>query len=378
MRRRNWLLVLTALLVLVVAALLLGGSLGLLGGDGDTDSAQISERVDQRVESIDTVRFTLEQTVETDNRTLSFRARVVYQRPDRINITYFDGPVPYTRVVSNGSVTWLYNESSNEIQIADEPAYDRPSKLLIGVDQLGGNATFEGNETLAGEDATELSFAVDDSEVSLLLAGGQETSQLGEATTNGTVETSVWIDTDLWLPRKATVSVPAFEDNRTITVRYDEYEIDPNVSDEQFTFEAPDDAAVVRGDQSNFRPPLENSTFYDDRTAVAANASVALPEPTLPAGYAFVEGAVIDARIGEGVELTYHDGDARLEVVTLREYRRFFDQGETVTVDGADGLYVALPNGRFVQWACNDRLYLVSGPEDRETLLSIAESIGCS
>lgn len=372
MQRQHWLLALTALLVLG------SGCVGILGDDGDADPETISDRVNESLDSMETLQFTMEQTVETDNETRSFRARVVYERPNRINITYLDQAVPYAYAVSNGSVTWLYNESKNEVEIADEAVVEGASEILLGADQLSANATFEGNETLAGEDATELSFAVDGSEVSLLLGGGQETSQFGEASSNGSVETRVWIDTDLWLPRKAQMSVPAFENNRTFTVRYEDIEINPEVSDDEFTFERPADAEVVRGDQSSFRPPRENATFHDSRVAVAENAPFEIPQPTVPNGYEFVEGAVIDGELGQGVELTYRDGEQRLEIVTLRDYDVFFDQGQEVAIGGTTGLYIELPNGRVIQWECDGRLYLISGQEDRDTLVSIGESIGCS
>jgi outer membrane lipoprotein-sorting protein len=374
MDRRHW-IPLCCILLLALA-----GCAGFLGGSGDddVDPTSVTERVDDRLESIDTLRFTMTQTVEMPNRTVSFEMRVVYQRPGRYNITYLDGPVPFAYAASNGSATWRYNRSDDEFAVDDAVRFESPSDLLLGADQLDENATFEGNETLAGEDATELSFAVSDSEVSLLLGGGQQTSQMGRASGNGSVRSRVWIDTDLWLPRKAQLNVTAFNRSQTVTVEYDDVEINPELADSQFTFDPPADAEVVRGDQSSFRPPRENATRYVDRTVMAAEAPFPLPEPSLPAGYAFEEGAVVDDPHGVGVELVYTDGESSLELVAFRDHHRFLDRGETVPVGDTTGLLVEVTGDWFLQWECDDRLYLIASDDSRETALSVADSIGCS
>jgi len=371
MNRPRWLLVLTALLIT------LSGCAGLLGGEDDADPAAISDRVDDRIESMDAVAFTVEQTVETGNETVSFRSRIVYAPPDRIHITYLDGPVPYTRAVSNGTTSWLYNETTGEVRVTDQPIVSEPSEILLGIEGLRRNATFEGNETLAGEDATEIAFAVDDSEVSLLLGGGQETSQLGGNTSQGSVETRVWIDTDLWLPRKAELTITAFQPNETVTLIYDDFEVDPEVSAERFTFDPPANATVDPGDQSVFRPPRGNVTRYDSRAAVVENAPVPVPDPPLPPGYELERAVVVTEADREGVELTYSNGTDRLEVVALEGFDPFFDGGETVAVDGTEGLYVELPDARFLQWECGDRLYLVAGQGGDPSLRPVADAIGC-
>lgn len=373
MDRRHWIPLCCALL------LALAGCAGLLGGtgDGDVDPTSVSERVNDSLQSIDTLRFTMTQTVETPNRTVSFRMRVHYERPGRYNITYLEGPVPFAYTASNGSATWRYNRSENEVAVDDTVRFESPSDLLIGADQLDENASFEGNETLAGEDATELSFAVSDSEVSLLLAGGQQTSQLGRATGNGSVQSRVWIDTDLWLPRKTQLEVPAFNRSQTLTVEYDDIEINPEIDDSQFRLDPPRNAAVVAGDQSSFRPPRENTTWYDDRAAMAAEAPLSLPRPSLPSGYAFEEGAVVEDPHGVGVELVYTDGESNLELVAFRDHHRFLDRGESVTVGDTTGLLIEVTGDWFVQWECGDRLYLLVSDDSRETALSVAQSVGC-
>ena len=373
MDRRHALLATCVLLLLALA-----GCAGLLGGSGDVDPASVSERVDDSLDSVDTLRFTMTQTVEMPNRTVSFRMRVVYQRPGKYNITYLDGPVPYAYAASNGSVTWRYNRSDNEVGVDDAVRFESPAEMLLGAEQLDENATFEGNETLSGEDATELSFAVSDSEVSLLLGGGQQTSQLGRASGNGSVRSRVWIDTDLWLPRKTQLNVTAFNRSQTVTVEYENFEVDPAVEDSQFRLDPPANASIVRGDQSSFRPPRENVTHYVDRTVMAAEAPFPLPEPSLPAGYAFEEGAVIDGSHGVGVEMAYTDGESTLELVAFRDHHRFLDRGETISVGDATGLLVEVTGDWFLQWECDDRLYLIASDDGRETTLSVARSIGCS
>jgi hypothetical protein len=173
------------------------------------------------------------------------------------------------------------------------------------------------------------------------------------------------------------MTVTAFQPNRTVTVTYDDFEIDPEVSAEQFTFERPADTTVTSGDQSVFRPPEENATRYDSRRAVVENASIAVPDPTPPEGYELESAVHLTEVDRQGVELTYTNGTARLEVVAFSGFDPFFDEGETVTVDGAEGLYVELPNADILQWECSDQLYLVASQGGDPSLRSIANAIGC-
>ena len=371
MNRRDWLLGALGLVVV------LSGCAGLLGGggEGSVDAAAVSDRVDQRVEDIETLRATVEQTVETDNGTYSFRARVVYERPDKVNITYLSGAPHYDFSTSNGTTTWAYNRSAKEAARSTDALFESLSDFLLGIEQLRSNATFEGNETLAGEDAIELSYAVGNSSVSMLVAGGEQTSELGRASANGSVRTRVWIDTDQWLPRKTQVSVPAHRNNQTITVRYENITVNEPVPEGEFTFDPPAEATVTRDDHSEFRPPPENTTFYDERAALAATVGD-LPDPSLPSRFRFEGGARFDGEM-TGVELTYSDGSDQIEIVKLTDGERFFDAGATVSIDGTKGVFVDAPFGSVVEWECGGEIYTIAGDADRETMLSIARSIGC-
>lgn len=362
----------------LLVVVLLSGCAGLLGGDQRTgvDPTAVSDRVDQRVDEIETLRATIEQTVETDNRTFSYRARVVYERPDKVNITFLSGAPHWEFTTSNGTTTWAYNETANEAARSEDAIFESVEDFLVGVDQLRSNATFEGNETLAGEDAIELSYAVGNSTVSMLVAGGEETSELGQASANGSTRTRVWIDTETWLPRKTQVSVPAHRNNQTVTVRYENVTVNEPIEDGAFTFEPPADATITRDDRSEFRPPPENTTFYDDRAALTA-AVGDVPDPEIPAGFTFQTGARFDGEM-TGVELTYSDGPNQIEVVEITHGGPFFDGGETVSIDGTDGRLVDAPFGIVVEWECGGEIYTIAGDTDRETILSVARSVGCS
>lgn len=370
---RRRLLACGALLLLVVAS----GCLGLLDGGDGVDPSAVDQRVEGRLASIDTVEMTVVQTVSRNNTTRTMRAHVVYQRPNRVNMTFQNESLPWTHAVSNGSVTWQYGGQREEVRRSDDPMFGNITDLFAGLGQLDANATFEGNETFAGEDAVKLSYPVADTKVSLLLAGGEQTSQLSSTAANGTVRTKVWLDTDTWLPRKTKMVYPAYEHNRTVTLRFEDVEINGEVPEGAFRYDPPSDAEVVPGDQSAFRPPPENTTDYDSRAATVDAADAPVPDPAVPERFGFVRGSVMTGDHLDGVELTYEAEDRTLEVVVLRDHRPIFDQGESVSLDGTDALFVDLGPARVVQWECGEYRYLVSTDGSHETALSVAQSVGC-
>lgn len=360
-----------------VCLLLLSGCSGLFSDGGDVDPVAVGERVDERLSSVSSLEMTMTQTIETGNESRTVTARVLYERPDKFNVTYLSGPAGAARVVSNGSAIWSYNESRNEVWIDSEAETPTLRDLLLGTARLGSNATFEGNETLSGEDAVKLSYAVQDTEMSMVLAGGQDTSRLADSMANGSVRTRVWLDTDVWLPRKVHIENTAYSENSTITTRYEEFRINRGVPDARFAFDPPEDATITDRSRGRFRPPRNNTTSFETYAAVAANATVPVPDPTIPAAFSFREGITFDHSELRGVELTYRDDTRQIEVVSVTDGGPFFDQGETVPVGDVEGTYVELSNDRIVQWQCGETLYVVSGGTDRETLLEIARSVGC-
>lgn len=366
------------LVALAVVLLAIGGSAALLDGGDGVAPETVSDRLDERLSSLSSFEATIVQTVEKGNDSRTVRARVAYEQSGKLNITYIEGPTPFDWVVSNESGSWAYNESTNTLRVVDASSSIDVGDVLFGVHQLGPNATFEGNETLAGDDAIELSYAVKGSELSLLLAGGQPTSQLGTATNNGTIRTRVWVDTDLWLPRKVVQEVTAFDPDSTITIRYEDVSVDQPIPDDRFDVDTSPDPTVKGGDSGQFRIGGLNATHYESRAALAANVSVSVPEPAVPAGYDFESGAVFEENGTVAIELTYWNGSSRIEVVTGVTRGPFFDSGQTVTIGDRSGLFVSLPNGQYVQWQCGETLSLIAGPQNRGTLVPIAESVGCT
>lgn len=128
---------------------------------------------------------------------------------------------------------------------------------------------------------------------------------------------------------------------------------------------------------------------YDSREALQANASFALPEPTIPPEFTFDSGVLISAanatRIGQAF---HHRTDSQLvNILSVRKSATDLplntSVGNATTVDGQRARYVVAEAGRrTLIWRCQGFTYRVSVQHYSETfqktdLFVIADSIAC-
>lgn len=121
---------------------------------------------------------------------------------------------------------------------------------------------------------------------------------------------------------------------------------------------------------------------FETREALAANASVPVPEPTVPDGFEFTQGAGIELRTS-GAQVVYSNDSTVLiagryvddGIITDRER----DVAEDLTVNGHRARYVDLGRTQAVYVYCGE--YVVSGASvgevPRETVVELAASLTC-
>lgn len=132
-------------------------------------------------------------------------------------------------------------------------------------------------------------------------------------------------------------------------------------------------------------------TSFDSREALVEAAPFAVPDPDVPASFAFDSAIVSTVGNETRVSLAYHHvvgsgDDAQLRnVLTVEKFAGEaldLDQGEAVTVDGREMRYVEADGRRKLLWRCEDYTYRVSVQQfdedfDRKDLRAVASSIEC-
>jgi len=156
-------------------------------------------------------------------------------------------------------------------------------------------------------------------------------------------------------------------DGRTYRTSFvaESVEFEPDVDEELFEFEPPENATVV--------DPTERYETIEDYEALTEAVSDP-PDPDVPDGFAF-DQATVNKETG-GVALEYADGETRLVVSRTPASDAPAPDGEPVTVGDRPGSYSdeLTPT---VTWTCAGDRYRVLGELDRERLVSVAASVAC-
>lgn len=391
-----------ALLVLLAAG---AGCLGLAdGGSGTTPPVDGAAAV-QSYRSIDGVHAVAEATITHGNNT-EHRESEVWLRPATGAVReeihepgHRDGNV----VVANGSRLWVYNASR---EVVRTQSYERGQGGSVRMDtflrQVFDAVAENGTQTVASPPTVGMgpapSVPVRD-EGHARVRNATTTVENYTATYRGTEtvdgrETYVvelapdgdvpavasdlriryYLDAERLFPVKVVQSMTVNDEEFRIVTEYTDVEYDPGIPDSRFRFDPPEDAAVVDLDESQ--------AVYDSRAAAAANVSMAVPDPDVPAGYELVRVGVLR---GEITTVTVYYRDANGSVLYVSEHSEPRSTGaaekEPVRIAGREGNYVGTDALGAVVWTCSDgNQYAVvsaDGSLSKSMLVAVARSIAC-
>jgi len=239
-------------------------------------------------------------------------------------------------------------------------ASDGPAVETAAID--GYDVAYLGTDEVAGRDAH----------------GFRMTAVTGAAID---VNRTLWLDAEHYYPLRSEQTVAFGDRTFDVTTRLENVTFDADLPADAFEWTPPADAT---------EETLEfDSERYDSREALAAAAPLSVPDPELPAGYAFESGQVNDGNVTQ-VSVEYAggaDGDETLSVSKAEVDRDGptdggggggLDAGENVTVGGQEGTYLLTGQSAFVTWSCGDVQYNVMASDlDREEVLAVAESVAC-
>ncbi len=295
------------------------------------------------------------------------------QAPDRLRMEVVEVTGPDTPVESegdiigvNGTTLWSYDAEENTVHEVDfdDPIDDGTSMNaeLWWLSELAADAEveYDGTDSVADRDVHALSLVPNESDDGAGVAADG---------------VRLWIDDEHWYPIQIQFQMETDSEEKTETIFFEEIEFDADIDDDRFS--PPEDAEVD--------DPLGN-VGLDSVEEADEHAPFDVPEPTIPDEYQFDDARVI-GEDGDGmVWLSYvHEDDADstgidrdlIEVVIEQEVPETEIPGETVEIGDVEGTISETDFETTIVWECDGLHYMVVGNQDTETLIEVAESIGC-
>jgi outer membrane lipoprotein-sorting protein len=123
--------------------------------------------------------------------------------------------------------------------------------------------------------------------------------------------------------------------------------------------------------------PMKKVT-YDSRRAAAANLSIALPDPAVPAGYSLVNVSTITGDDESEVLMQYTNGSARLQVMKVDVTAHIGSRRGNVIVAGTVGHFARSPEKGQLRWQCEEGTYALVGDLSKSQLVEIGDSMQCT
>lgn len=327
----------------------------------DVSAKEIGERAQQKYESIESIEATVTtSTTSADtNRTTTAH---VWRRPHSNEMRYeYDssGPMNGVTMVSNGSVTWTYNESENTVRRTDLSGLDTAA-TAPNYTQMFENI-FDRYEIDYGGSAT-----VGDRDTHVIELTPKNGSSAGVVT-----KWTLWIDEERWFPVKNEMTSSFDNQTMTTTTTYTNLTFDADIPDGTFEFDPPADATVEKTEV----PDIEQ---YESVGAADANASLDVTEPDeLPDSFEFTRATVSNGSEFESVTLTYENDSASVVVRQSTRSTPETDANETVTVNGHEAAVTGYDETTSLTWTCDGRTYSVTGQLSTDELADVGASLDC-
>lgn len=385
------------LVVVGLCAGLLVGCLSPVGSPNAAENPPAGEVAAASFAELGSVNATIVFEYDRPNETLTIENhRLVRPQDNRIRIETTAPPARAgNRYVTNGSTIWRYNATTNVVRLRQYEGADRTSlverKLRYIFDRLNESSSTGappgsvGISPLPVVPAGDAEDAVSLANVSLEYRGtatvaGRSAHVVhidANRTRTGLRNQTVWFDTETFYQLRAETVLATDRGVTHITQRVTNVTFDEPIPDRRFRFDPPETATV----RHTGRLALET---YGTRGALAANASLALPDASLPQGFSFTEGrhlvTVQDGSTVHAVSQIYTRGLNSLVIVKSNETAPAANLTENRSVEVValgDRSGYFFREERTIVWSCEGARYQVSGAFREQRLISVAESISC-
>lgn len=365
---------------------------------GDQSELPDAEAVENRTESIDAIEATVVSTIDTDAMTNASRIRMI-SRPETGALraeVIGSGPQSGTLIVSNGTTMSMYDRSANRVQVVDmdnlsslnrdsmeavvkifgsldDASADEQSVSIspLPVVPAGGGPPIAGAQSLSVYGNVSLSYegtgTVDGREAYVVEMIPQGENPIIE-------ENTYWFDEEWYYPIKSVGTTNLSALNATITMEYRNVTFNPELSNDTFEFDIPENATVAN---NSFSTNVTAET-YDSREALSDAAQREVPKADIPDDYQFDEGNLVENGTSETITLRYTNGTESL-MVSVRPTASGGDSdlGETIEIGGHNATIATIRSTHTLTLECGDTTYSVTGAEPRERIIDVAESLDC-
>jgi outer membrane lipoprotein-sorting protein len=297
--------------------------------------------------------------------------------------------------VSNGSVSWLYNDTTNTatritlpkrangstlssnrelvetvfgnlsearenrtVAVSPLPMVptsgavpSAPASVDIGV-ATRTNASYLGTETVAGRRAHGVT----------LRPVGEDRDGIGGHLRRATY----WFDAEYFYPLRTETVIGVDGDVTRMTRAYQSVTFNAEVEPGTFTFDPPADATV--------ETPAEPRTF-DTVAGAAEQVEFDAPEPHPPAGFDLETARVAAVEGRTTLALRYANGSHTFSVSKRRPPLEGVSDGESVDLGATTATRSGFGDLTMFRWSCRGSGYTVSGDLPAERLRRLAEAV---
>jgi outer membrane lipoprotein-sorting protein len=387
-----------ALVVLVAAAALLAGCSALQPADDPTATPPTGPEATAQYEDVSSISIVLNTTRQHEGNR-SWTVQEIATRPETgafRNVVRSTGPAsadergslpPGSRVVSNGSVRYIYPANGDRVfrsDVSDESRNrsEQIRQLLAALDDESGPIRHPdlGLSPLpivpaaSGSAATENeSTRWHDTRVTVEYRGRETVTgrttyvvHLQPVGDNASlVEATLWLDAEYLYPLKRHTVFERRGDRYEFTSVPQNVTFNPDLPAGTFSFEpesVSDDVSVVE------------TASYDSYSEMTADLDRSLPDPDVPRGFEFESGYRSGGERSR-VSFTYTDGRQASIRVSVSGESGSLTGGRQEAIRGQEVVISTYEKRRFLVWNSDEQRYSVSGTVENQTLRRVAASI---
>jgi outer membrane lipoprotein-sorting protein len=321
---------------------------------------EVVERFEERIESLESVVMAYEtNTTINGNTTMTSERRMwVDYENDRVR-TEWETDRTHVITVRNESGMVSYDVENNQLNrfnVSADMTHVTPVDTLVTETEIA----YEGRDRIDGEEAYRLTVTPTN------------------ASALGSVNVTVWLDTDTYFPTVMTSEIADDEHDFERTTHFRSVSLNASIPDDRFTIDVPDNA--TEPEQS-----FPDVTEYDSLSSLREDTNRSVPSPEIPDAYSFEEGYVVADDDSHSITLHYTtDDDESLTVVKHPPMEYNFsesDRYETIDVGNHTGYYTEYEydgnTTSVVVVPCGDTTYRVSGDRSKDETVGVADSLTC-
>ncbi|MEZ5334081.1 MAG: DUF4367 domain-containing protein [Methanolobus sp.] len=355
---------------LLLVLLILGVALLSTGCvDEEMTAGKIAEEMQKKQENIEDCSATIYSVLSFNGQTEEMKYEYVIKSPDKVKtVILLPESEAGSTTVSNGDITWVYDPSTDIVQIFDIPGMSSTTEAdyadLIEHYMNQSEISFSGEEVFEGRNT-------------YVIAVHKEEGEKGELES----DMNIWFDEETWMPLKIEVTGNVGEEgDYTYVVEYQNFEVNSGISDNEFEFAIPDDAQIQVIDEYS---DLFSKT--PEQAQQEVNFSLLVPD-YIPEGY---ELETIYTNIHspdtvpgkESAYLLYSNSENTISI-----YEGTYDAGmkqdisvyegiRKVSVNDTEGILSTYAGFKRLQWYSHELDIMLDANMDDAEMIKIAESM---